>query len=143
MSTDSKKQLLQTQQKAESTLFKKSNVFISAQFKWGSFATSILNLALTKMIKGEAVEDEYGIPRILVIHMYEMPGFKSGTSNTYIYKKVDKASDELQNAKINIQYTDANGKAAFEKIVVFPYAHYEDGKLTLAFFSGDHFKEMG
>lgn len=132
MSTDSKKQLPQTA-KTESTLFKKSNVFISAQFKWGSFATSILNLALTKMIKGEAMEDEYGVPRMLVIHMYEMPGFKSGNSNTYIYKKVDKASDELQNAKINIQYTDANGKTAFEKIVVFPYAHYADGKLTLAF----------
>jgi plasmid replication initiation protein len=113
--------------------FKKSNVLISAQFKWGNFETSILNLALAKMNKGEATEDEYGIKRNLVIHMYEIPGFKSGSSNTYIYKKVDKASDVLQNAKINIQYKDEHGHQSFEKIVVFPYAHYEDGKLTLAF----------
>ena len=130
MSKDSKKQLPQV---TDPSLFKKSNELISAQFKWGGFATSILNLALTKMIKGEATEDEYGIPRILSIHMYEMPGFKSGSSNTYIYKKVDKASDELQNAKINIQYKDQHGNSSFEKIVVFPYAHYENGVLTLAF----------
>lgn len=133
MSKDNEKQLPQINAFNDPYLFKKSNVLISAQFKWGSFATSILNLALAKVIKGEATEDEYGIPRNLVIHMYEMPGFKSGSSNTYIYKKVDKASDELQNAKINIQYKDEHGNQSFEKIVVFPYAHYENGKLTLAF----------
>lgn len=133
MSKEDDKQLPQINAFNDPYWFKKSNVLISAQFKWGSFATSILNLALAKVIKGEATEDEYGIPRNLVIHMYEMPGFKSGSSNTYIYKKVDKASDELQNAKINIQYKDAHGNQSFEKIVVFPYAHYENGKLTLAF----------
>lgn len=133
MSKDNDNQLPQVNTFGDPYLFKKSNVLISAQFKWGSFATSILNLALAKMIKGEATEDEYGIPRNLVIHMYEMPGFKSGSSNTYIYKKVDKASDELQNAKINIQYKDERGNQSFEKIVVFPYAHYDNGKLTLAF----------
>ena len=131
MSTKEKNQLPQVSNTA--AVFKKSNVLISAQFKWGNFETSLLNLALAKMNKGEAIEDEYGIKRILVIHMYDIPGFKSGTTNTYIYKKVDKASDVLQNAKINIQYKDEHGHQSFEKIVVFPYAHYEDGKLTLAF----------